>query len=74
MSNLRSALLRLAFALAVTTAAGGVYGTSAHGQDPDEFQSSIGQEEGIEEDSAGYAGGLCRIWCVTHNRHELIRC
>ena len=70
MLTLRSRFTRLTFALLLAVTAGGVHSGAAYGQEegiPDDgSESSFTSKEG--------SGSLCRVWCITHQRHELITC
>jgi len=75
MYALRSRFTRLAFAFALFISSGTLYGATAYGQESTIGGSIDETAEGTPEDEAGFSSsGLCpaRIWCVTHNRHEII--
>lgn len=78
MFALPSRFTRLAFAAALFISSGTMYGATAYGQDvSDEVSTGVSEEvgEGTAEDEAGFAAGKgcpVRIWCVTHQRHEII--
>lgn len=77
MFVLRSRLTRFGLALALFASSGTLYGTTAYGQESTDVSEDASESvEGVAEDAVSDSDErscrVIRVWCVTHQRYELI--